>query len=192
MKDYYDILDIKRDASAEEIRAAYRTAAHLFHEDHWGAASENVRLAANRRMMQVNEAYAVLSDPARRRVYDEDGRAAGARTSSSTDSRDGTATGTEEYSPIIEVDPTSLIYDVEEGQMIHLEFAVRHVTGRLPHDWVLGVVVTLNGEVRLDAIPVIQLRDGGFPARVRIDMPPELPGTHLGEIELSIERIGAA
>lgn len=59
----YDTLAVGPDASAAEIRAAYRRAARANHPDTQGEAS-----AA--RMAEVNEAWRVLSDPARRRAYD--------------------------------------------------------------------------------------------------------------------------
>lgn len=59
----YDTLAVGSDASAAEIRAAYRRAARANHPDTHGEAS-----AA--RMAAVNEAWRVLSDPTRRRDYD--------------------------------------------------------------------------------------------------------------------------
>lgn len=59
----YDTLAVGPDASAAEIRAAYRRAARAHHPDTQGEAS-----AA--RMAEVNEAWRVLSDPGRRRTYD--------------------------------------------------------------------------------------------------------------------------
>jgi len=63
--DYYDILGVAPNATAEEIRKAYHAVAFMCHPDRNGAAEE-----ANRRMQEINEAYAVLSDPIRRREYD--------------------------------------------------------------------------------------------------------------------------
>lgn len=59
----YDTLAVGPDASAAEIRAAYRRAARAHHPDTHGESS-----AA--RMAEVNEAWRVLSDPVRRRTYD--------------------------------------------------------------------------------------------------------------------------
>jgi len=64
-KDYYRILDVDRGASAEEIKKAYRKAALKFHPDRNPGnpeAEQNFKLAA--------EAYAALSDPEKRRIYD--------------------------------------------------------------------------------------------------------------------------
>jgi hypothetical protein len=61
---HYERLRVRRDASAKEIRDAYRTAARAAHPDRHGDAS-----AA--RMAEINEAYRVLADPVRRRRYDE-------------------------------------------------------------------------------------------------------------------------
>ncbi|MGB8860710.1 MAG: DnaJ domain-containing protein [Ilumatobacteraceae bacterium] len=59
----YDTLAVARDASAADIRAAYRRAARASHPDIQGETS-----AA--RMADVNEAWRVLGDPVRRRDYD--------------------------------------------------------------------------------------------------------------------------
>lgn len=62
--DYYQILQIQPNASAAEIRKAYRQLALEFHPD-----KNNSQLAAAQFVL-INEAYAVLSNPAERRKYD--------------------------------------------------------------------------------------------------------------------------
>ena len=64
-KDYYDILGLKEDAGHKEIRDAYRRLALAHHPDR----NQNNPEAAER-MKAINEAYAVLSDPEKRREYD--------------------------------------------------------------------------------------------------------------------------
>jgi curved DNA-binding protein len=63
-KDYYGILGVKPDATSDEIRKAFRKKALQFHPD------RNKDPGAAERMGEVNEAYAVLSDPEKRRNYD--------------------------------------------------------------------------------------------------------------------------
>jgi DnaJ-class molecular chaperone len=63
--DYYQILDVDQKASAKQIKAAYRKLAFKYHPDR---NSRNP--AAAEEMKRVNEAYAVLSDAAKRREYD--------------------------------------------------------------------------------------------------------------------------
>jgi molecular chaperone DnaJ len=70
MPDFYEILDVKRDADAKTIKAAYRTLALRYHPDR-----NNGDAAAEERFKQINEAYAVLSDPERRDRYDRYGDA---------------------------------------------------------------------------------------------------------------------
>ncbi|MBW1779855.1 MAG: J domain-containing protein [Deltaproteobacteria bacterium] len=64
-KDYYDILGIEKTAGQKQIRDAYRRLALTYHPDR---NKDNPAAAA--RMKELNESYAVLSDPEKRREYD--------------------------------------------------------------------------------------------------------------------------
>ena len=64
-KDYYDILGITNDAPHKQVRDAYRKLALLHHPDR----NRNDAEAAER-MKAINESYAVLSDPQKRKEYD--------------------------------------------------------------------------------------------------------------------------
>jgi hypothetical protein len=64
-KEYYQILGIKSTASQEEIRRAYHRLAKLYHPDITGGNSGYAEL-----FKEVNEAYHVLSDPAKKTRYD--------------------------------------------------------------------------------------------------------------------------
>ncbi|WP_158558984.1 J domain-containing protein [Rhodoferax lacus] len=61
----YEVLEVSPRASAMVIRAAYRYLAQFHHPDKRSGASE-----AGHRLMLINQAYAVLSDPEQRRLYD--------------------------------------------------------------------------------------------------------------------------
>jgi DnaJ-class molecular chaperone len=64
-KDYYEILEVDREASFKKIKEAYRSLAFQCHPDRNGGGAD-----ALERMKMINEAYAVLSNPAKRRQYD--------------------------------------------------------------------------------------------------------------------------
>lgn len=67
-KDYYQTLGVPKDATAETLKKAFRKLARKYHPD---VSKEK---DAEARMREVNEAYAVLSDPEKRAAYDQLGR----------------------------------------------------------------------------------------------------------------------
>lgn len=64
---YYEILEISEDASQEVVKAVYKALAKKYHPD---CFSGNRQYAENK-MIQINEAYEVLSDEEKRRKYNE-------------------------------------------------------------------------------------------------------------------------
>ncbi len=67
-KDYYAQLEVSRSADAKEIKTAYRKLARKFHPD----VNPNDK-AAEARFKEISEAYEVLSDPDKRKLYDQYG-----------------------------------------------------------------------------------------------------------------------
>ncbi len=68
-KDYYKILGVAKGADEKEIKKAYRKLARQYHPD----VNPNNR-EAEAKFKEINEAYEVLSDPEKRRKYEEMGQ----------------------------------------------------------------------------------------------------------------------
>jgi molecular chaperone DnaJ len=68
-RDFYEILGLQKNASTEEIKAAFRKLARQYHPD------VSKEPDAEEKFKEINEAYGVLSDPQKRARYDQYGRA---------------------------------------------------------------------------------------------------------------------
>ena len=70
MRDFYEILAVRRDADESELKKAYRRLAMQYHPDRNGGHPD-----AEARFKEITEAYEVLRDPEKRAVYDRYGEA---------------------------------------------------------------------------------------------------------------------
>jgi len=86
--DYYVTLEVKPDATQQQIRDAYKRAALKTHPDRVPTDSPE-RATRTRKFQQVNDAYYTLSDPARRRDYDAARVFHGASSSNDNESSNG-------------------------------------------------------------------------------------------------------
>lgn len=68
-RDYYEVLGVSKSSASDEIKAQYRKLALKFHPD------RNKSEEAGEHFKEISEAYAVLSDPEKRKVYDQHGHA---------------------------------------------------------------------------------------------------------------------
>jgi len=70
-RDYYDILGVSKGAASDAVKKAYRKLARQYHPD---VAKD--KKTAEAKMKEINEAYAVLSNPQKKQAYDQFGHAA--------------------------------------------------------------------------------------------------------------------
>ena len=70
-KDYYEILGVNKTATEDELKKAYRKLAKKYHPD----ANPDNKKEAEAKFKEVNEAYEVLSNPEKRKMYDQFGTA---------------------------------------------------------------------------------------------------------------------
>ena len=69
--DYYQLLETKPGCKASDLKRAYYGVSRRFHPDANRHRPDDIRKAAERVSKRVTEAYSVLRDPKRRKVYDE-------------------------------------------------------------------------------------------------------------------------
>jgi len=76
-KNYYEILGVNKNASADDIKKAYKSLAVKWHPDRWANGTEEEKKIAEEKFKEINEANSVLSDPKKREEYDFAGSGGG-------------------------------------------------------------------------------------------------------------------
>ena len=72
-RDYYEVLGVDKNASADDIKGAYRKAALKWHPDRWVSGTDAEKKTAEEKFKEASEAYSVLSDPDKKAKYDQFG-----------------------------------------------------------------------------------------------------------------------
>ncbi|KAL1556573.1 chaperone protein DnaJ-like [Salvia divinorum] len=67
---YYNVLGVATDSSDEEIRRAFRKLAMQWHPDKWSRRTPSLLGEAKHKFQKIQEAYSVLSDRSKRKLYD--------------------------------------------------------------------------------------------------------------------------
>ena len=74
-RDYYEVLGVDRNATADDIKSAYRKMALKWHPDRWVNGTDAEKKTAEENFKEASEAYSVLSDPDKKARYDRFGQA---------------------------------------------------------------------------------------------------------------------
>ncbi|MEM7338561.1 MAG: DnaJ domain-containing protein [Actinomycetota bacterium] len=101
MPTHYDVLAVAPDDAHDDIRRAYHRAARRWHPDRFVDSPPSEARQAENRMRQVNEAWSVLGDSAKRKAYDLDLRVGG-------DGRGPQTTSLADDDGVIRIDPRLL------------------------------------------------------------------------------------
>jgi curved DNA-binding protein CbpA len=109
MINYYEVLEISENASIEVIKASYKTLVKKYHPDNCAGIDIEV---SNSNMARINEAYQILSDEDKRKIYDYDLRQLKARQN--TAAHETKAGGESTYK---EADTTSSTEAAEENRI---------------------------------------------------------------------------
>jgi len=75
-RDYYEVLGLNKGASEEEIKKSYRKLAMKYHPDRVSTLGDAEKKEAETKFKELQEAYASLSDPQKRQMYDQYGHSA--------------------------------------------------------------------------------------------------------------------
>ena len=70
-KEYYDLLEIKSNANSDDIKKAYKKASLTYHPDKLKQRGAEATPEERQKFVKIKEAYEVLSDPKRRKIYDK-------------------------------------------------------------------------------------------------------------------------
>lgn len=150
-KNYYQVLGVKKDASKEEIRRAFRKLAAKHHPDR-NLGDDG----AEERFKELNEAYTVLSDGDKRKLYDTYGRSGGPTPSGGTAYAGGYASGPGPFAggqTYTNVSPEEFA-----GFSDFFQSLFGGVAGRASHGGAVGADPFSYGRGRTPAVPTAEAR----------------------------------
>ncbi len=175
-KDYYGILGIPRSASSKEVKAAFRKLARQHHPDVNPGNQKAVE-----RFKEINEAHEVLSDPNKRKLYDQLGPDWQSGTGGT-----GPAQGPQAGVHYRTIDPSHLrdLFGTDDpfSDFFHSAFGGQGGTARprRGQDLKAEITITLEEAARGGAYTLKLTQPDGPSRRIEVDMPAGIePGTTL-------------
>lgn len=168
-QNFYELLDVASDASAEEIDAAFEKVSAVYEPDSLVSYSLLGSDDARQMLELARQAHATLSDPELRRRYDEE-RRLGAW---GFDAPLQPVVASEEPTPRVQEAPSE--FEAARDPDVDLEFAISGLAERLPEAWLGGARPALSAEPRPAPAPVIPPPPQWSPSRVQPPAPVELP-----------------
>ena len=161
-KDYYEVLGVRRSASAEEIELAFKGRRTQYHPDKYSASDAETLQWATEHMQAVNEAYSMLSDSSRRSDYDRR-RAGESQTPKTERSTSSSHAGSPPASPAPPprqatrptASPSTSLRDLLAKRFGERQFGRIYFTPNIPLKKLSAAMANYAGDVRPEDVLVL-------------------------------------